>query len=158
MWTIVDSHTYPTGDTKNNFDETIDELVKEGRAFKGETLEELAEQIGVNPDNLVKAVEEFNKAVDTGNDPFGRTLFEHKIDTPPFYAAKRTPTVHHTMGGIQINTNAEVLDKEGNVIPGLYAAGEVTGGIHGANRLGGNALADVMTFGKIAGKNAALAE
>ena len=80
------------------------------------------------------------------------------IDTAPFYAAKRVPTVHHTMGGIQINTKSEVLNAEGNVIPGLYAAGEVTGGIHGANRLGGNALADINTFGRIAGKNAALAE
>lgn len=158
MWVIVDSHTYPTGDTKNNFNETIDQLVEEGRAFKGETLEELAEQIDVDPDNLVKAVEEFNKAVETGDDTFGRTLFDQKIDTPPFYAGKRTPTVHHTMGGIEINTKTEVLDKNGNVIPGLYAAGEVTGGIHGTNRLGGNALADVMTFGRIAGKNAALAE
>jgi succinate dehydrogenase/fumarate reductase flavoprotein subunit len=106
----------------------------------------------------VKAVEEFNKAVDAGNDPFGRTLFNQKIDTVPFYAAKRVPTVHHTMGGIQINMKSEVLNAEGNVILGLYAAGEVTGGIHGANRLGGNALADINTFDRIAGKNAALAE
>ena len=158
MWTLVDKHSYPTGDTKNNFNESIDELVAAGRAYKADTLEDLAKQIGVDPANFVKAVEEFNKAVDAGNDPFGRTLFDQKIDTAPFYAAKRVPTVHHTMGGIQINTKSEVLNAEGNVIPGLYAAGEVTGGIHGANRLGGNALADINTFGRIAGKNAALAE
>ena len=76
----------------------------------------------------------------------------------PFYEVKRVPTVYHTMGGIQINTKSEVLNAEGNVIPGLYAAGEVTGGIHGANRLGDNALADINTFGRIACKNAALAE
>lgn len=88
MWPIVDSHSYPTGDSKNNFDESIDQLDEEGRAINGDTLEELAEQIGVDPNNFVKAVEEFNGAVDTGNDPFGRTLFEHKIDAPPFYAGK----------------------------------------------------------------------
>src|SRR5690606_24598482 len=103
-------------DTKNNFNESIDELVAQGRAFEANTLEELAEKIGVNKENFVKAVEEFNKAVDSkGSDAFGRTLFDQKIDTAPFYAAGRVPTVHHTMGGIQINTSAQVLDKDGNV-------------------------------------------
>ena len=63
-----------------------------------------------------------------------------------------------TVGGVTINSNAEVIDTEGNVIPGLYAAGEVTGGIHGNNRLSGNAFSDIMTFGRIAGENAAAAE
>ena len=156
MWVILDSKNYPTGEHKNNFNESIDELVAAGRAFKGDTLEELAEKIGVNPDNLVEAVNKFNEAVETGGpDEFGRTLFQWKIDTAPFYAGPRVPTVHHTMGGIEINEKAEVLDTNGNVIPGLYAAGEVTGGIHGANRLGGNALADVNVFGRIAGESAA---
>ena len=73
----------------------------------------------------------------------------------PFYASLRTPTVHYTMGGIQIDTDAHVLNAEGNTIPGLYAAGEVTSGIHGNNRLGGNAYPDIITFGRIAGTNAA---
>jgi succinate dehydrogenase/fumarate reductase flavoprotein subunit len=73
----------------------------------------------------------------------------------PWYACKKVPTVHHTMGGVKINTEAQVLDKNGKVIKGLYAAGEVTGGIHGANRLGGNAIADVFTFGRKAGESAA---
>lgn len=157
MWVIVDKHSYPTGDTKNNFNESIDELVEQGRAYKADTLEDLAKQIGVDPANFVKAVDEFNKAVEKGGkDKFGRTLFADKIDTAPFYAGARVPTVHHTMGGIEINENAQALDKKGNVIPGLYAAGEVTGGIHGSNRLGGNALADITVFGKIAGESAAL--
>jgi fumarate reductase flavoprotein subunit len=59
------------------------------------------------------------------------------------------------MGGVEINTDTEVLDADGNVIPGLYAAGESTGGIHGNNRLGGNAYPDIMTFGRLAGQNAA---
>jgi len=156
MWVIVDKNSYPTGDTKNNFNESIDDLVKAGRAFKADTLEDLAKQIGVDPVAFVKSVETFNKAVDgTAKDEFGRTLFDKKIDTAPFYAGARVPTVHHTMGGVSINANAQVIDANGNVIKGLYAAGEVTGGLHGTNRLGGNALADINVFGKIAGKNAA---
>ena len=73
----------------------------------------------------------------------------------PWYVVKKVPTIHHTMGGIKINTKAQVIDTKGKVIPGLYAAGEVTGGVHGENRLGGNAIADVMVFGRTAGRNAA---
>jgi flavocytochrome c len=156
MWVIVDKHSYPTGDTKNNFNETIDQLVEQGRAYKADTIEDLAKQIGVSPENLKKAVDEFNKAVEKGDkDALGRTLFKDKLDSAPYYAGARVPTVHHTMGGIAINTNAQVLDKDGKIIPGLYAAGEVTGGIHGSNRLGGNALADINVFGRIAGESAA---
>lgn len=156
MWVVLDKHSYPTGDIKNHFNESINELVEQGRAYKADTLEDLAKQIDVDPQNLVKAVEKFNKAVESGGpDEFGRTLFADKIDTPPYYAGARVPTVHHTMGGIQINTEAQAVDQDGNIIPGLYAAGEVTGGIHGTNRLGGNALADINVFGRIAGENAA---
>lgn len=159
MWVILDKHSYPTGDTKNNFNESIDSLVEAGRAFKADTLEELAEQIGVDADNLVKAVETFNETVDgKSEDPFGRTLFADKIDTAPFYAGARVPTVHHTMGGVEINENSQVMDVNGQIIKGLYAAGEVTGGIHGSNRLGGNALADITVFGRLAGESAALAK
>lgn len=157
MWVIVDKHSYATGDVKNNFNESIDQLVEQGRAYKADTLEDLAKQIGVNPENLVKSVNEFNKAVEKGGkDAFGRTLFKDKLDSAPYYAGARVPTVHHTMGGIQINTSAQVLDKDGKIIPGLYAAGETTGGIHGSNRLGGNALADMTVFGRIAGESAAV--
>lgn len=156
LYVVLDSTNYPTSETKNNFNETIEELIAQGRAFKGDTLEELAAQINVDSDNLVAAVESFNTAVETGGpDAFGRTLFDRKIEKAPFYAAPRVPTVHHTMGGVEIDENAEVLDASGNPIPGFYAAGEVTGGIHGANRLGGNALADIAVFGRIAGRNAA---
>ena len=73
---------------------------------------------------------------------------------PPFYAVKIAPGIHHCMGGVKINTNAEVVGTDGNVIPGLFAAGEVTGGVHGGNRLGGNAVADFVVFGRIAGDSA----
>ena len=80
-------------------------------------------------------------------------MFGEKLDKGPYYAVKGEVRVHHTMGGVEINEQAQVLDTQGNVIPGLYAAGEVTGGIHGANRLGGNAIADIIVFGRIAGEN-----
>lgn len=159
MWVILDSHDYPTGDEVNNFNESINQLVADGRAFKGETLEELAKQIGVNPENLVKAVEGFNAHVaDKSADEFGRTLYQDPINQGPYYAGARVPTVHHTMGGVKINTDAQVINTAGEIIPGLYAAGEVVGGIHGANRLGGNALTDTVVFGRIAGSSAAAAK
>ncbi|MDR1178150.1 MAG: flavocytochrome c [Spirochaetaceae bacterium] len=155
MWVICDRHSYPTPQTKNNFNETIEELVQQGRAFSADTIEELAAKINVPAANLRAAVAEFNAGVDAGRDRWGRTLWRIKIDTPPYYAGPRIPTVHHTMGGIQINTRAQVINTRGQVIPGLYACGETTGGIHGSNRLGGNALADIHVFGRIAGTNAA---
>ena len=125
--------------------------------YIGDTLEDLAAAIGVDPDNLKKAVEDYNASVDAGatSDEFGRTTFTDKLETGPFIAVPRKPSAHHTMGGVQINTNTEVLDTNGNVIEGLYAAGEVTGGIHGANRLGGNAIVDTVVYGKTAGEQAA---
>ena len=122
----------------------------------GETLEELAEEIGVPADALVETVTKYNSYVEAGEDPdFGRTKMAAKIEVGPFWAVKVTPAIHHTMAGIAINTKAQVLDTDGNAISGLYAAGEVTGGVHGANRLGGNALSDIIVFGRIAGKEAA---
>ncbi len=75
----------------------------------------------------------------------------------PYYVIKAVPSTHHTMGGIKINGKAEVLDKDNKPIPGLYAAGESTGVTHGTNRLGGNAYADILVFGRIAGQGAAAA-
>ncbi|MGF6905556.1 flavocytochrome c [Fusobacterium sp. PH5-44] len=155
MWTILDSQVYSTTDVKNNFNESIGELIAENRAVSANSIEELAEKIKVPVENLKKTIEDYNKAVDTKQDEFGRKLFGVKIEKAPFYAGGRIPTVHHTMGGLQINENAQVINKDGKIIPGLYAAGEVTGGIHGTNRLGGNALADITVFGRIAGENVA---
>lgn len=159
MWVILDKHSYPTGATKNNFNESIDELVAAGRAYKADTIEALAAQIKVPAANLAKAVADFNANVDAKTkDAFGRTLYSHKIDTAPYYAGARVPTVHHTMGGVKVNTDCQVIDKSGKIIAGLYAAGEVTGGLHGSNRLGGNALADTVVNGRIAGASAAAAK
>ena len=130
----------------------IQGYIKKGYTFEGKTYEELAEQIGVDGAALAETMNTWNGYVEAKNDPdFGRTSFANKLDTAPYYAIKVTAGVHHTMGGLKINTNTEVLKADGSVIPGLFAAGEVTGGVHGANRLGGNAVADFVVFGRIAG-------
>lgn len=139
----------------NSFNEDVETLVSIGRIYKADSLADLAKQLGMPADKLEATVAEFNKMVEAKKDPkFGRKLFDRPIVKPPFYATPRAPSIHHTMGGLQISTNAQVLDKNGKPIPGLYAAGEVTGGIHGSNRLGGNATADVLTFGRIVAKSA----
>ncbi len=127
-----------------------------GLTVEGETVEELAEAMGVDAATLATTMETWNAAVDAKEDTeFGRVSFAEKLDAPKYYAIKVAPGVHHTMGGVEINSNTEVIDVDGNVIPNLYAAGEVTGGIHGNNRLGGNAVADFVVFGRIAGQQAA---
>ena len=134
----------------------IQGYVTKGFTFTGNTYEELAAAINVDAATFAETMNTWNSYVDAKNDPdFGRVSFANPLNTAPYYAIKVTAGVHHTMGGLQINTNTEVLDTNGNVIPGLYAAGEVTGGVHGANRLGGNAVADIVVFGRIAGAAAA---
>ncbi|MDO5027383.1 MAG: flavocytochrome c [Tissierellia bacterium] len=136
--------------------DNIEDLVKEKKVFRADTIEELAEQINVDPQVLKETHDKFNKAAEEGKDEeFGRTLFGKPLVTGPFYASARVPTVHHTMGGLEINLQGQVLNKDGKVVENLYAAGEVTGGIHGGNRLGGNALVDIHVFGREAGTNAA---
>ena len=130
----------------------IQGYIKKGYTFEGKTYEELAEQIGVDGAALAETMNTWNGYVEAKNDPdFGRTSFANKLDTAPYYAIKVTAGVHHTMGGLKINTNTEVLNENGEIIPGLFAAGEVTGGVHGANRLGGTAVSDFVVFGRIAG-------
>ena len=131
------------------------EAEAEGYLLIADTLEEMAEKIGCDYATLQATVDSFNAAVKAGEDEFGRKLYSTELTKGPWIACARVACVHHTMGGIQVNTNTEVLDAEGNVIPGLFAAGEVTGGLHGANRLGGNAIVDFVVFGKLAGENAA---
>ena len=129
--------------------------IKQGLTVSGETYEELAETLGIDPATFAETMNTWNGYVEAGEDPdFGRVSFANPLNTAPYYAIAVTPGVHHTMGGLEINTNAEVLSTEGEVIPGLYAAGEVTGGVHGSNRLGGNAVADFVVFGRIAGASA----
>ena len=148
-WLIVD-------DAMLQASATIQGYVKKGFVFSGATYEELAAQIGVPAETFAATMNAWNGYVAAKNDPdFGRVSFTNPLDTAPFYAIKVTAGIHHTMGGVKINTLTQVLSTEGNVIPGLYAAGEVTGGVHGANRLGGNAVSDFVVFGRIAGEEAA---
>lgn len=134
----------------------IQGYIKKGYTFTGNTYEELAEAIGVDAAVFAETMNTWNGYVEAKNDPdFGRTSFANQLNTAPYYAIKVSAGVHHTMGGLKINTSAEVLDTNGNAIPGLFAAGEVTGGVHGANRLGGNAVTDIVVFGRIAGASAA---
>ena len=143
----------------NTYGLSVDKLIKDGVVYRADTLEDLAKQIGVDPKIFVATVAKYNKAVDVGYDEeFGRKGFAStsKIEGAPFYACSRYPSVHHTMGGVQVDVDGHAIDKKGNIIPGLYAAGEVTGGFHGGNRLGGNAISDALTNGRITGTNAAL--
>lgn len=153
MWLIVDSSAITGDDTRNDL---INSLLADGHSVKADTLEELAEKIGVDASTLLETVETYNAGMLSGTDAFGKaTSADSTILQAPFYASLRTPTVHYTMGGVEIDTDAHVLNTAGQIIPGLYAAGEVTSGIHGNNRLGGNAYPDIITFGRIAGTNAA---
>ncbi|MBW9212134.1 MULTISPECIES: flavocytochrome c [Terrabacteria group] len=130
--------------------------IKKGYTKTGKSAEELAKVIGADEVNLANTLKTWNGYVANKKDPeFNRTSFTNPLNKAPYYAIKVSPGVHHTMGGIQINEKAEVLNKEGKTIANLFAAGEVTGGVHGANRLGGNAVADFVIFGRIAGTNAA---
>jgi len=153
VWLIANQDMYDVS-------AVVQKLDKGGYLVKGDTLEDLAKAMEFDDAATAAFVETVNTwsgYVADGTDPdFGRTIGDVKTDlsSGPYYAVNVGPGIHHCMGGVKINTNAEVIDTEGNVIPGLYAAGEVTGGIHGANRLGGNAIADIVVFGRIAGQNA----
>ena len=134
----------------------INGYVRKGFTVEGATVEELAGKIGVDAKGLVDTMAKYNGYVKAGEDKdFGKTALPRELVKAPFYAIEVSPAVHHTMGGVRINTNAEVLTADGKVIPGLFAAGEITGGVHGANRIGGNAVTDITVYGKTAGENAA---
>lgn len=159
-WLVMNKLRYPDLDKPDRMGVTMKDMLALGRVKTAATLDELAKIINVPADNLKAAVAEYNKAAShqVEKDKFGFAA-TNTDDAPmtegPWYACLKVPTVHHTMGGVKINTKAEVIGTNGKPIEGLFAAGEVTGGIHGANRLGGNAIADVFTFGRLAGASAA---
>lgn len=134
----------------------IEKYISAGIIYEADTIEGLAEQIGVDATALKATMDTYAGYQAAGNDAeFGRESMEEPLTTAKYYAGLCAPAVHHTMGGVKINTNTEVLKEDGTAISGLFAAGEVTGGVHGANRLGGNAVTDIVVFGRIAGENAA---
>ncbi|WP_167511280.1 flavocytochrome c [Pseudobutyrivibrio xylanivorans] len=134
----------------------IEKYVSTGITMQADTIEGLAEQIEVDPKVLAETLDTWNKAVAAQNDAeFGRdTGMENDLSVAPYYAIKIAPGIHHTMGGVKIDTKCQVIDTDGKAIPGLYAAGEVTGGVHGGNRIGGNAVADIVVFGQVASDSA----
>lgn len=127
-------------------------------ALPAESLAQLAEIIKVPAANLVATVERYNKFVDQGNDEdFGmfKKALKQKIEAGPFYAMPKTYYRHHSLGGVRINVNSQVLDRYDRVIPRLYSAGEITGNLHGWERNGGCGWTDCVVFGRIAGRKAA---
>jgi len=138
--------------------EEVDAGLKKGRFVQAASIREMAGKLGIPADALVKTIEDHNRYLEQGKDPdFNKPITKVMIPLVegPFYAVAQWPAVHHCMGGIRINPNAQVIDVFGAVIPKLYAAGEVAGGVHGSNRLGSNAIPDCVSFGRVAGTNAA---
>ena len=133
-----------------------EKYVSIGITTQADTVEELAEKLGIDPATLAETVTNWNKYVADKKDPdFGRTTgMEADLSEAPYYAIKIAPGIHHTMGGVKIDTEAEVISTENKPIPGLFAAGEVTGGVHGGNRIGGTAVTDIVVFGTIASESA----
>ncbi len=156
-YTVCDNTNFMSYDEVNR--KAIMEGIKINEAWTAPTIRELAQKMGVDPDGLEKTIRRYNDVfVKNGrDDDFNKqpVNLTKRIEDGPFWACYTGMTVHHTMGGINTNVKAQALDWEGKVIPGLYAAGEITGGIHGTNRVGGNAVLDCFVFGQIAGENAA---
>ena len=152
--------------SKDVYHDKMKEYIQEGFVVQADTLDALAQKIGLDPAKFKETVSKYNSYVEAKNDPdFKRGLYRelgkgqllpNKIETPPFNSMKVTPAIHHCCGGLRVNEKAQVMD----AIPGkviiekLYSAGEVNGGTHGTNRMGGNSIPDCITFGRIAGINA----
>lgn len=147
---IVDNSIYK----KNKM---LRSYVSEKLMTRCDTIDDVAKLIKADPAVVKASFEQYWKAYDQKKDDlFGRPEMVIRMDQAPYYVAEVTPGIHHTMGGVTIDPKTEVISKaSGKPIPGLFAAGEVTGGVHGGNRIGGNAVADIVTFGRIAGVNAA---
>ncbi|PXZ07769.1 flavocytochrome c [Gilliamella apicola] len=134
----------------------VEEYVSHDLVVQADSINELAQKLSIDANTLSNTIERYNQFVNTKQDEdYGRTTgMRHPINKAPYYAIKIAPGVHHTMGGVTINTHTQVLDTAKNVIQGVFAAGEVVGGVHGANRIGGNAVADIIIFGMQAGRQA----
>lgn len=118
--------------------------------------EALAKEFGLPPSVLKKTFEDYNQSVRTQKDPFGKKFFQGEWQFDDFFhVAIMTPVLHYTMGGLEVDPESRILDKSSRPVPGLFAAGEVAGGVHGANRLGGSSLLGCVVFGRVAGDSAA---
>lgn len=158
-WIVVNKVRYPSETEPDANGATIENMLSLGHIVKGETIEDLAKQTGMDAAKLQASIDAYNAVVageteDALGFKAGNTA-DTQLTEGPWYACRKVPTVHHTMGGIKIDVDCHALDASGAPVANLYACGECTGGIHGSNRLGGNAIADCMTFGRVAGKQAA---
>ena len=134
--------------------EVLEHGVKSKRLIFGNTIEEMATLAGIIPDSLAATIDDHNEILKSGlTDNFNKTVTDKMLpmERGPYYAVAQWPSVHFCMGGLRINRDSQVLDISGIRIPKLYAAGEVCGGVHGANRLGGNAITECIVFGRAAG-------
>lgn len=158
-WIVVNKVRYPSETEPDNNGATIQNMLALGHIVKGDTVEDLASQTGMDPQKLQASIDQYNAVVSgQAEDPFGfqaNNTKDTQLTEGPWYACRKVPTVHHTMGGIHIDVDTEAIKPDGTPVKGLYACGECTGGIHGSNRLGGNAIADCITFGRAAGTHAA---
>ncbi len=141
-YVIFDNRVLNTPDGKKYFEK--------GKGVQSDTIEGLAQLIGLDAATLVKTVEDYNNGID----PFGRKVLGRLIEAP-YQALVTKPSNHYSMGGVEVNADAQVMNRDGQVIKGLYAAGEVIGGLYGDGRVAGNNTLDDVVFGKIAGANAA---
>ncbi len=152
VYSIFDQQTI---DQKKVREDLMKNAIVHGYAYQANSLSELAKAAGIQEDAFLDTMKTYNEAAKSQNTkslPVPKILIGNTVEKAPFYAVPITVTIHHTMGGLKINEKTQVLDEKGRVIPGLYAAGEVTGGVHGSNRLGRNALTDLLVFGHIAGQ------
>ena len=151
VWVVYDQTVYDNNKACAKYE-------SKEMSVKADDLAGLADMLGIPADELQATIDTYNQSVDGAEDPFGRTTgFVSKLETAPFYAIAVYPGIHHCMGGIYVDGDSQALTIEGNKIAGLFAAGEVTGGIHGANRIGGNAVCDITVMGINAGQKAAAA-
>ena len=154
-----DAFAYIVYDAKYAEEKLYQKYVSNGLTVSADSIEELAKALGMDDAaaaNFAATVEDWNMVCNGEKaDEFGRDNGLVTLDQAPYTAIMIAPGIHHTMGGLKINTSAEVIGTDGNPIPGLFAAGEVTGGVHGGNRIGGNAVADIVVYGGIAAESAA---
>lgn len=153
VYELIDASVIEEQKLYEKYQTEIDKCLKQGVLAIG-TIEEVSEHFEIPADEVKASIERYNSLVESGTDTdFGRTDNFNKIGEGPYFMFSSVVSVHHTMGGLAIDADARVKDTNGNVIPGLYAAGEVTGGIHGGNRLGSVAVADTVVFGRVAAKS-----
>lgn len=147
-WVITDSQSVQGASRSTK--------IMKGIVKAANTVAEMAVGMQVRTSVLQETLDRYNRFVRAGKDEdFGKNMFTQEINQPPYFYGKERLYVHYCCGGLKIDSQARVLNTEGRPIPGLFAAGETTGGVHGKDRLGGCSLTDCFVFGRQAGKSGA---